>query len=108
MPRTSVRIVSNGQIDTQAVLNAWRGVIERAGYQEKLVKGEPCWSKGDGVMMQLRNFAIAFGEGEVLLQAWTGDALLGESDLTGIVGMLPKKKMKALLSEAETAIRAIL
>lgn len=107
MPRTTATICAHGQIDTPRVLEIWKSIIEGAGFQQKLIKGEPCWSKGDGVLMLQRNFTIAFGEREIVLEGWMGDALLGESDLTGVNGWMQKKKMKGLLSQAEGAIRSI-
>lgn len=73
-------------------------------YENKMIKGENVWAKGDGVIMLRQCFAISFSENSVLLQAWVSDAIAGESDLTGFMGKVPKKKMKGILSEIESRI----
>lgn len=64
------------------------------GYKEKIVKGEQVWSKGDRVIVLIQNFGLFFSENEILLQGWTGDAILGESSLDGFMGWALKEKMK--------------
>lgn len=105
MSRTTVRIETGGNLDIDVINEEWRRIVGGAGYSEKIVKGEPCWSKGDGVLMKQQNFAIVYGESEIILQAWMGDAVTGESDLTGFVAKIPKKKMQGILNEAEAVIR---
>lgn len=105
MARTIATIQHGANIDANAVMEEWSRILTREGYEQKLVKGEQCWSKGDGVLLQRQNFGIVFGENEIVLQAWMGDAILGESDLSGFIGKVPKKKMKKLLDEIDSAIK---
>ena len=68
MPRTTVTICAHGQIDTPRVLEIWKSIIEGAGFQQKLIKGEPCWSKGDGVLMLQRNLRLPLAKGKLGLR----------------------------------------
>lgn len=94
MARTTVIVPIRKEIDAKTVLSTFSRVVSRYGYTEKLVKGEQCWSKGDGVIILQQNFGIAIGQDKILLQGWTGDAITGESALEGFMGMAIKKKMK--------------
>ena len=104
MPRTSITIRVTKDYDVNAVQNVFARIVSSNGYKEKIIKGEQCWSKGDGVVLKQQNFGIIFSKTEITLQGWMGDAITGESNLDGFVAMLPKKKMKKSLEEARSAI----
>lgn len=104
MPRTNITIRVTKDYDVDAVQNIFSRIVASNGYKEKIIKGEQCWSKGDGVVLKQQNFGIIFSKTEITLQGWLGDAITGESNLDGFVGMLPKKKMKKILEEARLAI----
>lgn len=104
MPRTNIIIPVTKNYDVNAVQNIFARIVSSNGYKEKIIKGEQCWSKGDGVVLKQQNFGIIFSKTEITLQGWLGDAIAGESNLDGFVGMLPKKKMKKILEEARSAI----
>ena len=74
-------------------------ILMRYGYQNKIVKGENMWIKGDGIIMKMGCFSYFFTENTVVIQSWMKDALTGESDLTGFVAAVPKKKMMRILDE---------
>ena len=69
------------------------------GYKEKLLKNERVWLKGDGVITLMQCFRISYGDKAFTIEAWTKDALFGESELEGFSGWLIKSKMKDLIQE---------
>ena len=104
MARTTILVPIQKAVDAQTILSTFSNVMSQYGYQEKLVKVEQCWTKGNGVFVLQQNFGIAIGPDKVVLQGWTGDALMGESSLDGFMGMAIKKKMKKILEEAQRVI----
>ena len=107
MQRTTIRVPAEPGFDTRMVIGTFSQIVESYGYQKKNIQGEPCWSKGDGVIVKQQNFGIAIGEREIVLQGWMNDAVTGESDLEGMVAVVPKKKMKNILEEVEIKIMPI-
>lgn len=107
MARTTIVIPTAEGFSVQNVMTAFAQIMTSYGYKEKMIKEEPCWSKGDGVIAKQQNFGIVIGQGEILLQGWMNDAITGESDLEGVVAVIPKKKMKGILSELQTQIYQI-
>ena len=73
-------------------------------YQNKIVKDENIWTKGDGIIAVMQCFSYTSTENSVILQGWTRDTLLGESALEGFMGMAIKKKMKSIMKEIEYSI----
>lgn len=105
MSRTTVEIsMKTNQVD--AVLHIIASKLEPCGYHQKLVDGETVWSKGDGVMIAMQCVGATFTENSVLIQGWMRDAITGESNLEGFVGMFPKKKLRGLINEICTIIAA--
>lgn len=107
MARTTIVIPAAEGFNVQNVMTAFSQIVTSYGYIEKMIKEEPCWSKGDGVIAKQQNFGIVIGQGEILLQGWMNDAITGESDLEGVVAAIPKKKMKNILNELQTQIYQI-
>lgn len=107
MARTTISIPAAEGFDVRRVISAFSQIVAGYGYEEKVIKGEPCWSKGDGVIAKQQNFDIVIGQKEILIQGWMNDAITGESDLEGFVAAVPKKKMKSILEELETEIMPI-
>lgn len=107
MARTTIKLHTVEGFDVRRVIATFSQIVADYGYEEKVIKGEPCWSKGDGVIAKQQNFGFVIGQGEILLQAWMNDVITGESDLEGIVAVVPKKKMKGILEELENQIAPI-
>lgn len=107
MARTSIRIPVTKEYNADHIIQVFSNILSRNGYQQKFIKGEQCWSKGDGVILKQQNFGIVFSNTEIILEGWLGDAITGESDLNGFVAMVPKKKMKKLLEEAKYTISSM-
>lgn len=102
MARTIIEIALKHEVDfTQDVI---KKIFSKYKYQNKIVKGEDVWTKGDGVITVMQCFGYSFTENSLILQGWTRDALLGESALEGFMGMAVKKKMKSIMKEIEQSI----
>ena len=86
------------------VLEIISAKLEGSGYEKKIIDDETVWSKGDGVVVKMQCFGAVFTGKSVILQGWLKDAITGESDLEGFVGLLPKKKMKGILEELQMQI----
>lgn len=90
--------------NVDAVLQIVGNILSGAGYSNKFVDGENVWCKGDGVMMKMQCFSVAFTGRSVLLNAWMKDAITGESNLDGFVAIIPKRKMKQLMENIKQTI----
>lgn len=102
MARTIIEIPLKCEIDT--TVDVMEKILLKHKYQNKIVKDENVWTKGDGVITVMQCFSYTFTEKSVILQGWTRDALLGESSLEGFMGMAIKKKMKSIMKEIECSI----
>ncbi len=102
MARTIIEIALKCDIDS--TLDVIEKILLKYKYQNKIVKGENVWTKGDGVITVMQCFSYTFTENGLILQGWTRDALLGESALEGFMGMAIKKKMKSIMKEIEHSI----
>lgn len=104
MSRTTVEVsLKTNNID--GVLHIIASKLEHAGYKQKIVDGETVWVKGDGVIVSMQCVGAVFTGKSVLIQGWMKDAITGEANLEGFVGMMPKKKLKGLIDEICTAIK---
>ena len=104
MSRTIINIPVTRAYNPNAVYKVFADILLANGYEQKIIKGEQCWSKGDGVILKQQNFAIIFSNNQITLQGWMGDALTGESSLNGFVAIIPKKKMKKILEQIRANI----
>lgn len=102
MVRTTIEIKLKHNVDY--TLDIMEKIFSKHKYQNKIVRGEDVWTKGDGVIMVMECFGYTFTENSLILQGWTRDAILGESGLEGFMGMAVKKKMKNIMSEIEKSI----
>lgn len=102
MSRTIIEIGLKHNIDD--TLETMKSIFSKYGYQNKIVKGENVWTKGDGVLAVMGCFGYSFTENSVILQGWTRDAILGESALEGFMGIAVKKKMKSIMNEIAQSI----
>ena len=48
--------------------------------------------------------SAAFTDHSVLLSGWTRDIVTGESDLEGFAAIIPKRKMKKMISDIQQTI----
>lgn len=100
MARTTVRMKIH--YDANYVANTINSILLANKYKFKTVRNETIWSKGDGVFLKQSCFAYWFQEGDLFVQAWVYDALVGESDVSGIVVL--KKKMRSMLDEIQRLV----
>ena len=73
--------------------------LSREGFQQTTSNGELVWKKGNGILAGPQFIAVKSTEGSVRVEAWIKWALLpfvfvGEMDLKGYFGFIPKKFLK--------------
>ena len=78
--------------------------VSKNKYVNKIVNGENIWVKGDSVITLMLCFTYSFTDTTVILQGWTKDAILGESELKGFMGGLPKKAAKKMMTQISNEI----
>lgn len=103
MARTIQKIPMN-QKSVEEIYQIISTILYRYGYQNKIVKGENVWAKGDGIVIKMCCFSFVFSDDSMFIQAWLHDALLGESDLEGFVAKLAKRKMYKIIEEIREEI----
>lgn len=107
MARTTVALKLN-TVSIDEVIRVINSVMVKNGFENKIVRGEDVWTKGDGVIVAMSCIAYSFTETEVVIQAWLRDALLGESDLSGsFIGRLPKEQMKKMIQEIRIMLQNV-
>lgn len=106
MARTSINIPT--MASPEQVYNVVNGILRANGFMEKLQKQERIWGKGDGTFIAMQCVAVQYYQGQVVLQGWMYDSILGESNLEAkFIGALPKKKLRKLLAQVEASIRTL-
>ncbi|HIT14473.1 MAG TPA: zinc ribbon domain-containing protein [Candidatus Scatomonas merdigallinarum] len=105
MSRTVIAVKTNASRDS--VLQYLSVELPRLGYTDRSTPTERIWSKNDGVMVKGQRISVNFQPGEVYLSAWLHDALLGESDLRGIVAKPMKSHLKQVLDQIAAGIAAL-
>ena len=78
------------------------------GYHLHNYHGESVWKKGTGLMTAMEYVKLEYSESSVEIYGWiqpgVGNAGLKESDLNGIVGVIPKKSVKKVIDELMAAL----
>ena len=105
MSRTVIAVKTNASRDS--VLQYLSVELPRLGYTDRSTPTERIWGKNDGVMVKGQRISVNFQPGEVYLSAWHHDALLGESDLRGIVAKPMKSHLKQVLDQIAAGIAAL-
>lgn len=105
MSRTVITVKTNASRDS--VLQYLSVELPRLGYTDRSTPTERIWVKNDGVMVKGQRISVNFQPGEVYLSAWLHDALLGESDLRGIVAKPMKSHLKQVLDQIAAGIAAL-
>ena len=80
-------------------------VLVPLGYTRQMYDAEVIWGKYDGVLVMKQCFSVLVYPNQVLLQAWMKDALIGETELNGFAGALPKSKMKKYMNIISNTIQ---
>ena len=102
MSRTIKEIALKHDIDY--TIDKIQMIFSKYKYQNKIVKGENVWIRGDGIFAVMECFGYSFTDSHIIIQAWIRDAITGESSLEGFKAMVSKKKMKSILEEIERTI----
>lgn len=103
MSRTTIEIPMNTN-NIDEVLQIVATKMSAAGFQQKNVDNETAWIKGDGMIMKMQCLGTIFTGKSVIIQGWMKDAITGESNLDGLVAILPKRKMKKIINEIASII----
>jgi hypothetical protein len=83
--------------------------LHREGFTQERYKGEEVWEKGIGLMLGPQFVKVTPEDGNVHLEAWIKGVLLpglyvGEMGTEGLMGAIPKRKLKERVAELESLI----
>lgn len=92
--------------DTAEVLRIYQMVLEPQGYMLQEIEGEKVWTKGNEKITGMQCVGAVFTGKSVLIQGWIRDTIVGESALSGVGGMVPKKAQKELIEKISLLIRS--
>lgn len=103
--RTTVKIpMKTNQINT--VRRIAEMVLEPEGYKQRTEGRAIIWAKEDMSGMFSQRFQMSFGEKCLIVQGWTEDVFLGESNLDGArMGQEPQKGMYLLIRKIYAVIQ---
>ena len=106
MARTSINVPT--MADAMQIYNVVNGILRSNGYTERMQGQERIWAKGDGTFIAMQCAAVQYYQGQIVLQGWIYDSILGESNLEAkFFGALPKKKLKKLLEQIAENIKLL-
>lgn len=89
MSRTIIKIPFS---DYQQANDVIRSMLSSRGFKERFQDGNQYWQKGQGFLSAPMCLQFDFSETEITVQAWISN--LGvESDLSGLVGVVPKRQL---------------
>lgn len=103
--RTTVRLpMQTNQINI--VRKVIEKILEPEGYEQRTAGGKVIWVKEDASGMFSQRFQMSFGEKCLIVQGWTEDIFLGESNLDGArIGQEPQKGMYLLIRKIYAVIQ---
>lgn len=103
MARTIIEVSQNNKTidEIEKIITS---ALLKNGYSNKILNGENVWLTGDGVITLMLCFTYSFTDSSVVLQGWTKDLILGESELKGFMGSLPKKKARKMMEQISSSI----
>ena len=109
MPRTTMKVPFSASWET--VNNTVIGILVGEGFKEKTINGEACWKKGTGMATAMQYVKVEYTENELVLSGWlqagVGSLAGPEMNLTGFVGIIPKKALKKRLNKIVQAVSAL-
>ena len=103
MSRTIIE-VARGEKTIDEIEKIILNTVSKNNYVNKIVNGENIWVKGDSVITLMLCFTYSFTDTTVILQGWSKDAILGESELKGFMGGLPNKIAKKMIEQQSNEI----
>lgn len=83
---------------------AVRHVLASNRFKEVTKKGEVIWKKG-GFWTAAQCLKLEFGPQEMNLYGWVRNFGMAESDLSGVVGIIPKKQLLNVIEQIKLAVR---
>ncbi len=109
MPRTVIRVPFTANFET--VNQTVTSILLSEGFSEKNINGEACWKKGTGAATAMQYVKVEYTQNELVLSGWIqaglGSVAGSEMDLTGFVGMVPKKALRKRLDKIVQAVSAL-
>lgn len=95
MAKRSVFDVQTALSKEDAILRA-KNFLRKEGFKEKEKNGERVFQNGIGFLTAAKFVrVVAPGDGAVCIEGWV--KMGGEKDLEGVVGIIPKKELKAII-----------
>lgn len=109
MPRTYIRVPFSANFET--VDQTIRHILTDEGFTEKNINGEICWKKGTGLATAMQYVKVEYSQNEAVLYGWiqagVGSLAGPEMDLTGFVGVIPKKQLQKRLDKIQQAVTSL-
>jgi len=109
MPRTCIKVPFSANLE--AVNNVVIDMLRREGFNAKEINGETCWKKGTGLATAMQYVKVEYAENELLLYGWiqagVGDLAGSEMALIGVVGAIPKKKLRKRLDKIAQTVSSM-
>jgi hypothetical protein len=109
MSRTIMRVPFSA--NWEAVNSTVTSILLDEGFKEKDINGEKCWKKGTGMATAMQYVKVEYTQNELVLSGWlqagVGSLAGPEMDLTGVVGIIPKKALKKRLDKIAQAVSAL-
>ncbi len=101
MARTNLRIP---YADRNTAEPAVRQLLISERFKEVTKNNETYWKKG-GFWTAAQCLKLEFGEQELNLYAWVRNFGMAESDLSGIVGAIPKQQLSGFVERIKQVLR---
>ena len=106
MARTIMEIPFKGTVEEAT--GKVQGVLEQKGYHMLQYGQERVYKKGNGMMTAMQYIKPEYAEGKVTLYGWVqmgiGSVGIGELELRGIVGCVPKQMVKKVMKAIEAEL----
>lgn len=81
-----------------------RQILISSGYKEKIIDNEKVWKKGSGFWSAMKLIKIEYGNGSLKVWGWV-QTFDKPMDLTGFIGIIPKKDVLNTIEQIKCAIR---
>lgn len=103
MSRTQIVLDSKNNQQSSKVIEE---ILDSHGFDKTSKKGEDYWQQGIGVTQSPKYIRYYFDGDKVILEGWVSN-FGRESDLSGVVGSIPKRTCKKILKEIEKEVKNI-
>ena len=101
MSRTIIRVPSENPGQNELAI---RQKLEAEGFKEKTTATETYWQQGLGIATAPKYIKVEYGAQEIVISAWVRGFGLMESNLSGFVGIIPKKELQGVVDRLKAII----